>query len=170
MDVFEAVQTVLAVRAYKDQPIPGDIVRRIIEAGRLSASAMNAQPWHFVVVRERETLRKLAQIATTGPYIAGAAMAIAVAVDDGTSAIQISDASRAIHSMVLTAWDAGIGSNWAGFGGLEGVHAVLGIPADKFVLAIVPFGYPAQAAGRGKKDRKPLGEVASRERYGRPFA
>jgi len=60
MEVFEAVRTVLAVRAYRDTPVPPDIVRRIVEAGRLTASSMNRQPWHFIVVENRDTLRQLA--------------------------------------------------------------------------------------------------------------
>jgi nitroreductase len=54
-------------------------------------------------------------------------------------------------------------------GGLDGVRDLLGIPAEFEVLAVVPFGYPAKPVGRGKKQRKPLSEVASLERYGQPF-
>jgi nitroreductase len=71
--------------------------------------------------------------------------------------------------MLLTAWADGVGSNWVGFGGLEKVKALLDIPANLDVLAILPLGYPAHAVGRGKKQRKPLREVAHLERYGRPF-
>ena len=46
---------------------------------------------------------------------------------------------------------------------------MLGIPDELDVLAILPFGYPAAAVGRGQKERKPLAEIASRERYGQPF-
>ncbi len=81
----------------------------------------------------------------------------------------VSDASRAIQSMVLTAWADGVGSNWVGFGGLEQVKPLLHIPDEVDVLAIVPFGYPAQAVGRGKKERKPFAAVVQRERYGQPF-
>jgi nitroreductase len=70
---------------------------------------------------------------------------------------------------VLAAWERGIGSNWTGFGGLEQVAEMLGIPSGMSVLAVLPFGFPAQRAGAGKKRRKPLGEVASSERFGAPF-
>jgi nitroreductase len=169
MNVFEAIRTVLAVRSYDDRPVPDDIVRRIVEAGRLTGSSMNRQPWHFVVVRERETLRRLGQLAKSGPYIAQAPLAIAVAIEKD-SKFGVSDASRAVQSMVLAAWEDGVASNWAGFGGLDDVGALLGVPSNMSVLAVLPFGYPAQAAGRGRKQRKPLGEVASSERYGQPFA
>lgn len=167
MDVFEAVRTLLAVRGYQDKAVPDAVVRRIVEAGRLTGSGMNRQPWHFVVVRDRDTLRRLGALASSGPYVAQAPLAVVVATDK--SRFAVSDASRAIQSMMLTAWADGVGSNWVGFGGLERVNAVLDIPAGLDVLAILPFGYPARAVGRGKKQRKPLRDVAHLERYGRPF-
>ncbi len=167
MDAFDAIRTLLAVRSYQDKPVPDAVVRRIVEAGRLTGSGMNGQPWHFIVVRDRETLRRLGGLASSGPYVAQAPLAIVVATDK--SRFAVSDASRAIQSMLLAAWGDGVGSNWVGFGGLEKVKALLEIPAGLEVLAILPFGYPARAVGRGKKQRKALREVAHLERYGRPF-
>jgi nitroreductase len=167
MEAFEAVRTVLAVRTYQDKPLPPDVVRRIVEAGRLTASAMNAQPWHFIVVENRDTLRQLGALARSGPYVAQAPLAVVVAIEKTRFAV--SDASRAIQSMILTAWSEGVGSNWVGFLGLTEVKPLLGIPDDLDVLAIVPFGYPAQAIGQGKKQRKLLSEVAHLGRFGQPF-
>ena len=167
MEVYEAVRTVLAVRQYQERPVPSEVVRRIVEAGHLTASAKNGQPWHFVVVENRETLRQLGALARTGPYIAQAPLAIAVVIENTPFAV--SDASRAIQSMILAAWSDGVGSNWVGFQGLNEVKALLGIPEELGLLAVLPFGYPAQAIGQGKKQRKPLSEVAHRERFGQPF-
>ncbi len=169
MEVFDAIQTMLAVRAYSDRPVPAATVQRIVEAGWLTASSMNLQPWHFVVVEERETLQKLGTLARTGPYTAEAALAIVVAIEK-ESRFGVSDASRAIQSMMLAAWAEGVGSNWVGFHGLDAVKPVLGIPDTFDVLAIIPFGYPAQPVGKGKKKRKALGEVASREHFGTPYS
>jgi len=167
MDAFEAVRTLLAVRSYQDKPVPDAVVRRIVEAGRLTGSGMNRQPWHFVVVRDREMLRRLGTLASSGRYVAEAALAVVVATD--RSRFAVSDASRAIQSMLLAAWADGVGSNWVGFGGLDAVKPLLDIPAALEVLAILPCGYPARAVGRGKKQRKALREVAHLERFGRPF-
>ena len=166
MEVFEAVRTVLAVRNYQERPVPPDTVRRIMEAGRLTASSMNGQPWHFILVEDRDTLRRLAELARSGPYIAEAPVAVAVAI--AKTRFAVSDASRAIQSMVLTAWSEGVGSNWVGFLGLTDVQSLLAIPDDLEVLAVLPFGYPAQARGKGKKQRKPLSEIAHRGRFGQP--
>jgi len=167
MDTFEAVRTLLAVRSYQDKPVPDAVVHRIVEAGRLTGSGMNGQPWHFIVVRDREMLRRLGALASSGRYVAQSPLAVVVATDK--SRFAVSDASRAIQSMLLAAWADGVGSNWVGFGGLDAVKPLLDIPAALDVLAILPFGYPARAVGRGKKERKALREVAHLERYGRPF-
>jgi nitroreductase len=185
MDVFAAVRTLLAVRRYQDRPVPEPVIRRVLEAGRLTASAMNSQPWHFVVVQDRDTLRQLGALVPehrealrelgarlpSGPYLAEAPLAIVVAVE--RTPFAVSDASRAIQSMLLTAWSDGVGGNWSGFGplqGLAGIRALLGIPAELDVLAVLALGYPADAVGRGTKRRKPLAQIAHRERWDRPFA
>jgi nitroreductase len=169
MDVFEAARTVLAVREYRDDPIPEHVVRRIVEAGRLTGSSQNGQPWHFVVVADRDTLHRVAGAVPYGRYGANAALAIAVAVVR-RSRFGLSDASRAIQSMILTAWDEGVGSNWTGFAGMEEVRSILEIPEDYDVVALLPFGYPTRRIGKGRKNRRPLAEVASTDRYGQPFS
>jgi nitroreductase len=128
---------------------------------------MNLQPWHFIVVEDRETLRMLGTLARTGPYIADAPLAISVVIEPTLYAV--SDASRAIQSMMLTAWSEGVGSNWVGFHELDAAKPVLGISDALDLFAIIPFGYPVQAVGKGKKRRKALATVAHSERFGRPF-
>jgi nitroreductase len=169
MEVFDVVRTVLAVRQFRDQPVPEPVVTEIVEAGHLTASASNQQPWHFIVVQNKDTLQQLAALAKTGPYISQAPLAIVVGIDQGNP-LAVSDASRAIQDMILTAWSHGVGSNWVGFRGLQAVNPLLGIPDEIEVLAILPFGYPVQKIGSGAKKRKPLGEIAHREKWGQPFA
>src|SRR5262249_54023981 len=136
MDVFEAVRTILAVRRYQDKPVPEAVVRRVVGAGHLAARSMNMPAWRFVVVEDRATLRQIGALARTGPYIAQAALAIVVAIEPTRFAV--SDASRAIQSMLLMAWSEGVGSNWVGFGGLDEAKTLLNIPAELDVLAILP--------------------------------
>ncbi|HEX9070249.1 MAG TPA: nitroreductase family protein [Ktedonobacterales bacterium] len=168
MDTFEAIRTLLATRQFRDTPIPDEVMRQIMEAARLTASSQNAQPWHFIVVREKATLKKLGELIRTGPYIAQAPLAI-VAMAKSASIFGISDLSRAVQSMMLAAWSQGVGSNWVGFGHMDGVSDLLAIPADMSVLTVIPFGYPAVERTGNAKKRKPLGEVFSRERYDQPF-
>jgi nitroreductase len=167
MEVFDAVRTVLAVRQFQDKPVPEPIVQQIVEAGHLTASSRNGQPWHFIVVEDKEMLRQLGTLAQTGRYIAQAPLAIVAGMEH--SPFAVSDVSRAIQSMILTAWAQGIGSNWVGFDNLKHINPVLGIPEEIEILASIPFGYPVEAIGKGQKKRKPLSEVAHRERWDQPF-
>jgi nitroreductase len=166
--VFEVARTVLAVREYQDKEVPADAVERIVEAAHLSASAGNQQPWHFVVVRDRENVKEVGGLVPTGPYIASAPLAVVVAYEK-SSKWGVSDVSRAIQTMILTAWAEGVGSNWAGFSGLDGVRRKVGLPDTYEVLGVLPCGYPKRALGKGIKNRKPLAEVASEGRYGTPL-
>jgi len=169
MEVQDAVRTVRAVRQFSERRVAPEIVSTIVEAGRLAASSINLQPWHFVVIEHRERLRELGAIMRTGPYTADASFAVVVLVEKA-SPYAVSDASRAIQNMILIAWAAGIGSNWVGFGPMPRVELLLSVPDTLEGLAVLPFGYRAGEPGHGKKKRKPLGEVASRERFGEPFA
>lgn len=167
-ETYDAVRNVMAVREYQDKELPDEVIRRIAEAGHLSASASNGQPWHFIVVRDRAALQKLGSLVRTGPYIAKAAAAVIVAYEAAKGQYGMSDASRAIQSMILTAWGDGVGSNWTGFGGLENVRAEFGLPPEYDVLAVLSLGYPKRKVV-GKKKRKPFDEVVSAERFGTPL-
>lgn len=168
MEVYDAIHTVLAVREFQNKPVPDYVVNKIVEAARLTASSKNGQPWHFVIVQNRDTLTKLGAAIASGPYNAQAAFAIAVAIDK-SSPFGVSDASRAIQSMVLTAWAEGVGSNWTGWVGMTEVATLLGIPDTMDVIAVVPFGYDTKERTGGKKKRKALSEIAHREKFGQPF-
>jgi nitroreductase len=164
--VSDPTRTVIAVREYEDREIPDDVARRIVEAGYLTASASNVQPWHFILVRDRASLRKLGSLVRTGPYIANAAAAVIVAYEKEKGSFGISDGSRAIQSMMIAAWAEGVGSNWTGFASrLDNVREEYGLPDTYDVLAVVPLGYPKHRVV-GKKKRKPFNEVVSAERFG----
>ena len=169
MEVYEAVRTVLAVRNFQSKTVPDDLVTRIVESARLTGSSKNGQPWHFIVVKNHDTLHQLGSLVSSGRYNDQAALAIVVAVDK-SSQFGLSDASRAIQSMVLTAWSEGVGSNWTGWVGMSRVAALLGVPDSIDVIAVVPFGYPSQSITGSKKRRKTLSEVAHSERFGQPFS
>ena len=147
MDVFEAVRTLLAVRSYRDTPVPDAVVHKIVEAGHMTASGMNAQPWHFIVIQSPDILHQLGALARTGPYIAQAPLAIVVAINK--SPLAVADASRAIQSMALTAWAEGLGSNWVGFSGLE---------ADLGMCAVAE-GFVDAAAAAAQRNTGLAGEV-----------
>ena len=167
MDVHEAIRTRYAVRDFRPDSLPDETILRILEAGRLAPSQRNRQQWHFVVVQDGETLKKIGELASSGRYIAQAPMAVAV-VMQGSKMPKI-DAARAVQNMILAAWAEGVGTCWVGGIGGDRVKDLLNLPEDAELITILPFGYPARRSLKGKKDRKPLSEVAHRESFGNPY-
>src|SRR2546427_8509120 len=104
MDAFEAIRTLLAVRSYQDKPVPDAVVRRIVEAGRLTGSGMNGQPWHFIVIRDGATLRRLRALASSGAYVAQAPLAIVVATRK--TRVSLSAARPPDPALLPPAWGA----------------------------------------------------------------
>ena len=167
MEVFEAVRTLLAVRNYRDEQVPQELIRQVLESARLTASSMNRQEWDFILITERQRLVELGKLASSGGYLAQAAFAVAVLVGDYRSAP--ADGGRAVQDMMLTAWAEGVGSNWVGNVNTGEIRNLLQVPEDRTLLTIVPFGYPREALGAGIKDRKPFDEVIHQDRYGQEY-
>ena len=168
MDAYDCIRSRREVREYRPDPVPDEIVRKILQAGRWAPSSKNEQPWHFIVVRDRDTLRAIGEVATSEPFIADAPMAIAVATENAFR--RDLDAGRALQQMQLMAWSEGIGSCFVGLT-LEGpdrkVKELLGIPENADLVTVMPFGYlKREYSGTGGKRRRPLDEVAHSERYG----
>jgi nitroreductase len=166
MEVYEAVKTRLETREFANRPVPPEVGREVLEAARLSPSAMNMQHWHFILLDKKEDVKRLAEASTTGKWIAGAGFAVVV-LTNPKDAYHMLDAGRAITNMQLTAWGRGVGAGiYTGYK-QEEMRAFLGVPPGLEVTAVLGFGYPARKT-RGKKKRLPLGEVASYRRYGKP--
>jgi nitroreductase len=165
MDVHECIGTCMVARAFRPDAIAPPVIRRILEAGRQCQSQRNRQAWHFIVVEDRGVLRQLGALASSGPFLAEAPLAIAVAMEAPKFA-QV-DAGRAVQSMTLAAWADGVASCYVGSFDKDKVKSVLGVPEGLEVITVLPFGYPARMP-RGKR-RRPLREIAHRERFGRPF-
>jgi nitroreductase len=165
--VFECVRSRVEVREFKSDPVPEAVIQKILAAGRWSPSQRNRQPWHFIVIQQRDTLKQLGAMASSGPYLAEAPLAIAV-VTEGARAPLI-DGTRAISSMQLVAWEEGLGSCWIGSIDRAGVKQLLNLPDACDLITVLPFGYPTEAAKSLRKRRKPLEQIAHRERFGIPY-
>ncbi|MCH8061665.1 MAG: nitroreductase family protein [Chloroflexi bacterium] len=172
MDVHEAVRTRLTVRQFKPDPVPDEVVHKLLEAGRLAPSSQNLQPWHFIVIRNRETLQRLGQIASSGKFVADAPMAIAIVMDNADRPDL--DAGRTLQQMELVAWEEGLGTCFVGLRVAEQnrqVKELLGIPDNLVLITLLPFGYrPDNVTGAGGvRSRKALSEIAHSERFGNAF-
>ena len=156
MDTFLAIASRREVRDYTDQPIPDEIVHRILDAGRLAGSSRNSQQWEFVIVRDREAMAR----AVYAPgNVLGATLLVAIA----GSAFPF-DKGRAAENMMLTAWNDGVGSCPNGISDTEAAERIVGAP----VAIVLSFGYPAKPRDpnartaeewSARAKRKPFDEV-----------
>lgn len=164
MDVMEALKNRLEIREYSSEPVDSTVKKEVLEAGRLAPSGKNLQHWRFILVDDEDDVGKLADLSTSGSWVRGADFAIVV-LTDPTYSYHKMDAGRAITHMQLAAWDQGVGSCiYTGYD-QKGMREFLEIPESYSVTAVIGFGYPVKEI-KGKKRRKPLEEIAYRNRFG----
>ena len=169
MDVFTAISQRSSVRAYKPTEIEEDKLKKILEAARLSPSASNCQEWKFIVVKNRETKKKLAKAAFGQSFI-GEAPVVIVACGTESKAIMgcgqpthTVDVSIACAYMILQAYELGLGTCWIGAFKEDETKKILNIPEHVRVVAITPLGYPDEPPSR--KSRKGLDQIVCFEKY-----
>jgi nitroreductase len=162
MNVSEAIRTKRAVRDFTDEPVPEEVVNTILDAGRRSQSSKNTQPWHFVLIRDRGTLRQLGECGKYAGHLAGAAFGVALISSEGNNF----DLGQAAAYLQLAAWELNVGSCIASMWEPERAKAILGVPAELRFDTALSFGYisprhtPARMGGR-----KPLDEVVHQEKW-----
>ncbi|HEX5823238.1 MAG TPA: nitroreductase family protein [Candidatus Limnocylindrales bacterium] len=173
MSVWQAVSQKRMVREFADRPLdPGHLVR-ILNAGRRSASSKNLQRWEFIVCREREHLEELGAVGPWAGHLAGAAVGIALVTpvsptaDDPLSVMF--DLGQAAASMMLVAWELGIGSVPATVYEHELARRLLGYPESHHCEYLLSFGYPADSAVLTAPNkaggRRALEEILHEERW-----
>ena len=168
MDVHEAISTQRAIRTFDGRPLPDEALTAILEAGRRAPSSMNEQRWAFVVCTDREHLRELAAVGDYAGHIERAAAAIALvtpaAEQDWRRESIAFDLGQCAQSMMLAAWELGVGSVHAAVYDEELTRRLLGYPDGWRCDYLLSFGYPARGpTGRGT--RKPLEQLVHRERW-----
>ena len=165
MDVFECVKTLSSIRSYVKKDVPEEIVREVLEAGRLAPSAHNDQPWQFILVRNKVMLKEMASYCISGSFVAEVDFAVVVVTDPSSKWHEI-DCTRAVQNMVLTAWSHKLGSCWIGRINKEGLMKYLNIPQNLNVLTVLPFGYFNEAQLSKVKYRKAPEEVFHLNKFG----
>jgi nitroreductase len=164
MNATEAVKTKLDVREFGSRPVPADVKMAVLEAARLTQSGVNSQHWRFILVQDPKNLVQLAKDCTSGQWVAGANFAVIIC-SDPRKGYHLIDAGRAAQDMQLTAWDDGVASGlYTGIKQAD-MRRDFGIPEELNATIVVGFGYPKRKI-LGRKNRKPLSEVAFLERYG----
>ncbi len=160
LDTLLAIASKREVRSYEDRAIPDDLVARILDAGRVTGSSMNSQPWRFVVLASPEVRTAVAETVYAPDNLTGAATAIAILVSGGRTADF--DAGRAAQSMMLAASNDGVGSCPNGVADRERFAALVGLSEDERAAIVLSFGYPARP--RPAEDRSPEAWMARARR------
>ena len=169
-DVISALRDLCSIRMYQPKDIPNDVLLGILDAARWAPSPLDTQPWEFVIIRDKGTLKKLREIGHFAGFLEKAPVAIAVVVkpifekwsmglDEHEHA-----ASIAVENIRLAAWQEGIGSCWVSVEH-EKAGEILGVPEADTVIAVVSMGYPAGAI-KHTRGRLELKDMVSYERYG----
>jgi len=169
--ILEAIEKRYSVRHYKDQPVEEDKLAEVLEAARLAPSGSNLQPWKLVVVRDRATIRSMVH-AIGGQQFVEQAAVLVVACKSGEGYNighrydgAVVDITIALDHVTLQAASMGLGTCWLGnYDGNE-VRALLGIPSENPVVAILALGYPDESHLRRPGVRKTLDELVCWEKF-----
>lgn len=154
MKAIEAILTRRSIRKYTDRPVPDDLITELLRAAMAAPSAVNQQPWQFVVVRDRELLESIATALPYGKMAREAQLAVVVCGDldqERTPGYWAQDCAAATENLLVAANASGLGAVWLGTYPLEervaAMRALFGLPEHIVPFAVVPIGYPAEHPG-----------------------
>jgi nitroreductase len=143
MGVYKTIVSKRDTRAFTDQKVPEETVRRIVQAGRMAGSSKNSQPCRFVVIDDPAVLTEVAKCGDFAAWLPTAPLAIAVALTaEGTRGEF--DAGRAAQNMMVAAWGDGVGSCPLSMHHVDCARDALGLPSDWRVAIVLAFGYRAR--------------------------
>jgi nitroreductase len=172
MELYEAIKGRRSIRAYKPQDVPEEIVDKLIEAASFAPSAGNIQPWRFVVARNPEVKKKLAQAAGQ-TFIEEAPVVIVVCANDkraemgygskGKTLYCIQDTAAATQNIHLTAYSLGLGTCWVGAFNEDQARKAVKAPEEMRPVAIIPVGYADEAPA--PRNRRPLSQIMHYESF-----
>lgn len=170
MNTIETILKRRSIRKYKSDEIPQADLDKILECGRQAPSAANRQPWHFIVVRDKELKRKVAEACSGQNWLADAYVILAGIGNPNASRGSTGrlwyevDVSIAMQNMILAATSLGYGTCWIGAFDEGQVKALLKVPEEMRVVALTPIGVPD--ASPEARPRKDVNQVFSAEQYG----
>jgi nitroreductase len=172
--MIEVVRTVRQIRQYSPEAVPDNVVKQLLQVARWTGSSRNSQPWHFIVVDDKEQLRHISELRAPINWLASAPLGIAIVLDGKGNVSEAYDEGRVTERILIAAHALGYGGGVAWYGD-EAQEAqakrILGIPAERTARSIVMIGRPTS-----RKDprptarpggRKPPSEVVSYGRWGR---
>ena len=162
-DAIEVLKSRRSIRTYTEELVPQNVIEEIVDCARLAPTAMNDQPWDFIVVTKRELLEQIPAMLGHAEFIAKAAFAVLVLARETCYAVE--DSCAATENLLIAASAHGLGSCWvAGTKQAYGpvVARAFGAPTDRQLVSIVSVGYPAEEP---KVDKRPLAGVLHWEKF-----
>ena len=174
MDLFDVVRTRRSVRTYRSDPIPQEVLTRVLDAARIAPSGSNRQPTRLIVVKDEQTKEKLVSMCHNQAFVAAAPVLIVACGRDikydrgewmGRYAM-IVDVAIAVDHLTLAARAEGLGTCWIGSFDNAATKDFLGVPEEVQVVALTPLGYPQGDPFKETEDRLPSSELVCKERWG----
>jgi nitroreductase len=151
-----------SIRKYKEVPVQRETILKILEAARIAPSASNKQPWHFIVVENKESIKQLAKSewAAKAPL-----MIVGLADQEASTSWCGNDMGIAFEHIALAVTNLGLGGCWMGQTGREDlIRKLLDIPERLKPVAVMPIGVPDESPP--PKERKSLSDIVSWEKFG----
>ncbi len=172
MELENAIRERFSAREFINRPVPAALIREVLEKTILAPSAVNYQPWHFIVVSEKDQLAALWPVYHRA-WIREAPVIIVACVDHRQSWKRSSDGhdfgevdvAIAVDHLTLVATSVGLGTCWVCNFDAAACKKILELPENLEPLVLVPLGFPAKEAPR--KIRKPISETVSWEEFGK---
>ena len=151
MQILDILKTRRSIRKYTSQEVPDEMIRNLLEAGMYAPSAGNQQPWHFVVIRQKETLQRVTDFHPNAKMLPGAQVAILVCGDHSLETKKgywMVDCAAATQNILIAAHGMGLGAVWLGIypreERMEGMRKLTGLPAHVDPFSLIAIGYPAE--------------------------
>lgn len=160
-----------SVRNYLDKPVEREKIDTLLRAAMAAPTAVNKQPWSFIVIEQASSLTALAEVLPYAKMVGRAPLAIVICGEpaksvEGMGEYWIQDCSAATENLLLAAEAIGLGAVWTGVypqpDRVLAVQEALGIPADVIPLCVIPIGYPT---GREKPKDKWKPELIHWEKW-----
>jgi nitroreductase len=173
VDFYDVVRTRRSVRSFKKNPIPEEVLSRVLEAARVAPSGSNRQPWKFILVRDEALKQKMISACDNQKFMADAPLIVVacgqkLSFNRGGYMREMSmliDVSIAFTHLILAARAEGLGTCWIGAFKNDEIKKLLGVPEGYEVVAATPLGYPAENVFTEPRDRKNLDEIVSENKF-----
>lgn len=160
MDAIEIMKGRRSIREYRDKPILKEVLENIVDAGRFAPTARGVQPWEFIIVTNPDILKRIAELAENGRFIAGAACCIAVFCRD--TKYYLEDGCAATENILIASASLGIGSCWVA-GDKKPycgeITRLLSVPDELKLVSLIALGYPKTEESFKIADKRSLNEV-----------